>query len=169
MEDVGRVALQVMQDSPEIRAEKAFLAKYGMLRPEYASQQSKLSPIKWTSEAIHKADTASRILLNRWFDELVRQGTAVDTIENRYQFVSRLGEYNRKLMTKNQAALRDIGASPFIVAGKNFNRFSRRLRYRSNLGLRLPKGAEIAARAKIMSGTAHGRANSSRDQRDDHR
>ena len=109
MEDVGRVMLQVMKDSPEIRAEKAFLAKHNMLRPEYAAQQSKLSPIKWTSEAIHKADTASRILLNRWFDALVKEGTAVDTIENRYQFVSRLGEYNRKLMTKNQAALRDIG------------------------------------------------------------
>ena len=74
MEDVGRVMLQVMQDSPEIRAEKAFLAKHNMLRPEYAAQQSKLSPIKWTSEAIHKADTASRILLNRWFDELVKKG-----------------------------------------------------------------------------------------------
>jgi hypothetical protein len=64
-----------------------------------------------------------------------------------------LGEYNRKLMTKNQAALRDLGASPFIVAGKNFNRFSRGLLTGAPGFEATSKGAEIAARAKIMSGT----------------
>ena len=150
--EVSKVIKEVNEDSPKIRRELARLAKTGGIRPEYRGQMSRFSPIERSSSAIHKADTASRIILNRWFDRLVKEGIAKNTKENRYRFVSQMGEYNRLLMPKLEANLRDWGLSPFIVAGRNFNRFSRRL-ITGNPGFETTGArAGLNARFKMMSG-----------------
>jgi hypothetical protein len=123
--EINSVARAVSADTPGMRSEIAFLARNGMIRPEYPS--TGIQRITRMQDLIHTVDTASRVIMNRRFDQLVRRGLATDTLENRRNFIQQIGEYNRRLMSKKEVMLRDYGASPFIVAGRTFNRFARRL------------------------------------------
>jgi hypothetical protein len=133
-----------------MRSEIAFLARNGMIRPEYPS--TGIQRITRMQDLIHTVDTASRVIMNRRFDQLVRRGLATDTLENRRNFIQQIGEYNRRLMSKKEVMLRDYGASPFIVAGRTFNRFARRL-VTGNPGFEATNTrAAVAARAAQVSG-----------------
>lgn len=125
---VGRIASvvrEVAADTPAIRDEIAQMAKQGMIRPQYPS--TGVQKITKMQDAIHDVDTASRIVLNRFWDNLAERGWVTDTPAARRQFVQRIGEYNGRLMGHFSRTLRNYGASPFIVAGRTFNAFSKRL------------------------------------------
>lgn len=128
VDSIGRivgVTREVMADTPQIRAEQAEMAKLGLIRPEYPP--TGIQKITRGQQFIHKVDTASRIVMNRFFNNLVTAGRVTDTPENRAGFVQQIGEYNRRLMAPLMRAARDSGLSPFIVAGRNFNRQAVRL------------------------------------------
>ncbi len=74
------------------------------------------------SAAIRLVDKAGRLTMNQLFDQLVEAGFAKNTEQNRREFINQMGQYNSKLMTKTQQLLRESGLSPFIVAGKTFNK-----------------------------------------------
>jgi hypothetical protein len=111
---------EIMKDAPSMRAEKAFLAQNGMLRPEFPA--TGIQKVTHGQQFLYKIDTAVRISLNRLFDNLVEQGKALDTMENRRKMVNYAGQYNRRLMGPIMRKFADLGISPFIVAGRNFNR-----------------------------------------------
>lgn len=123
---MGLVARESMLDTTQIRAEKAFLAKNGMLRPSFPTT-GLMSKVQLFGKFLHESDTAGRIIMNRAFTELVKSGEAVDTMQNRRAFVNQIGEYNKRLMGNFERIARESGASPFIVAGRTFNRYSKRL------------------------------------------
>jgi hypothetical protein len=127
----------VMRDSPAIRERLARMASQGLLRPDYdhATLIKKLADKtgqKWlanlsTGKFLHQVDTAARVVLDRFYDNLVAQNRAPDTVKDRYRFVSQVGEYNRRLLGPMARTLRDAGFSPFVVAGRNFNAAGRRI------------------------------------------
>lgn len=142
--EIVNVSRDLSRDTPQGRAEVAFLAKNGMIRPEYP--KTGLQQITRMQDLIHTVDTASRVIMNRRFSELVRRGWVKESMADRRAFVQQIGEYNRRLMNRNEVWLRDRGFSPFIVAGRTFNRFARRLAT-ADPGFR-PGNARAAATAR---------------------
>jgi hypothetical protein len=122
---IGSVVRQVAKDTPAIRAEIADMARNGLIRQEYRGSQSRITG--FGSRLIHKVDTASRIVMNRFWSNLVERGYVKDTPSARRTFVNQIGEYNSRVMPALMKAFRETGVSPFIVAGRTFNRFSKRL------------------------------------------
>jgi hypothetical protein len=119
------VTREIAQDTPAMRAEIAQMSKFGLIRPEYPS--TGLQKITRGQQLIHSVDTAARVTMNRFFDNLAERGMVRDTPENRANFVQQIGEYNRRLMGPWMRGMRDYGLSPFVVAGRTFNRQGRRL------------------------------------------
>jgi hypothetical protein len=116
---IVRKMSDVVNQTPDVVARTAELAKIGAIRPAYQT--------KWPgAKAIHAIDTASRLVLDDFFTNLVKRGSAKDTPGNRRDFINQLGVYNRRVMGKVEQNLRDYGLSPFIVAGKTMNRVARR-------------------------------------------
>ena len=114
---IKKVWTQVQSDSPEIRAEMASLAKMGALRPQHG--QEGIIP---TGAWLWKIDTASRILMNRFYSQLVKEGKAVKDLTARRNFINQIGQYNDRFMQPWMRFMRRTGLSPFIVAGRTFNR-----------------------------------------------
>lgn len=126
------VTREVMSDSPKIREELAKIAQEGYIRPDYPAAGIQKVPyigrvFRGGQQLIHTVDSAARITLYRAFDNLVASGRVTDTPENRAQYIQAIGEYNRRLISPVMRAARDRGLSPFIVAGKSFNRLGIRM------------------------------------------
>jgi hypothetical protein len=119
------VTKEILADTPAIRSEMAQMAQQGLIRPEYPS--TGIQKLTHGQQLIHNVDTASRVIMNRFFDNLVERGSVANTPENRASFIQQIGEYNRRLMGPLMRAARDSGLSPFVVAGRNFNRQAVRL------------------------------------------
>jgi len=117
---IGQVAREVMSDSPAIREEIANLAKLGVIRPDYPA--TGLQKITRAQDFLHKLDQGTRIVMNRFFDNLVERGLVVDTPKNRRDYINQCGQYNGRLQGQLMNAFKQSGMSPFIVAGRNFNR-----------------------------------------------
>ncbi|MDR3570054.1 MAG: hypothetical protein P4L43_18680 [Syntrophobacteraceae bacterium] len=113
------VSREVQSDSPAIRDEIAQMARQGLIRPEYPPDW--LQKMTHGQQFIHAIDMGSRIVMNRFFDNLVERGLAQDTEANRRGYVNQVGMYNRRLMGPLMRLSRDLGLSPFVVAGRNFN------------------------------------------------
>jgi hypothetical protein len=95
-------------------------------------------------------DKAGRLALDKMFDNLVDRGWTEDKEENRREFVNKMGQYNSRLMSRWSQNLRDSGISPFIVAGKNFNRLAvQRLMLSQGIKAANP---EQLAKMKIVDG-----------------
>ena len=72
---VGRIAQvtrEVAADTPAIRDEISQMAKQGMIRPQYPA--TGIQKITKMQDAIHHVDTASRIIMNRFWDNLLNAG-----------------------------------------------------------------------------------------------
>jgi hypothetical protein len=150
VKEIANVAKEVASNSQKIRDEKAYLAKIGALRPSYPAEG--VQRFLGTHQLLHDVDTATRIILNRRYDELVKRYGAVDTESARRDFINQVGNYNRRLMGRWETLARDTGFSPFIVAGRAMNRYARKM-VTGDPGFQTDnvKGA-IAARAAQMSG-----------------
>ncbi len=115
---------EISSDTPAIRAELSFMAKNGMLRDKYPA--TGIQKITKMQDVIHHADTAARVIMNRFYDNMIDRGLVRDDIVQRRRFVQQVGEYNKRLMSPMMRLASQSGVSPFIVAGRNFNRFGRR-------------------------------------------
>lgn len=122
---IASVSREVLADTPEIRAEKATMAKQGLLRPEFPA--TGIQKITHAQQFLHHADTAARVIMNRFYDSLVDRGMAPDTDEGRRNYVNQIGQYNGRLMGQLMNKARESWLSPFVVAGRNFNRIGRRI------------------------------------------
>ena len=113
------VMREVMEDGPAIRDEIAQMAEQGNIRAEHPPDW--FQKITHGQQLIHAVDTGTRVLMNRFFDNLVERGLAIDNDANRRGYLNQVGMYNRRLMGPWMQALMDSGATPFVVAGRNFN------------------------------------------------
>lgn len=150
---VGRIAAvtkEVLADTPAIRDEISQMARQGMIRPAYPP--SGIQKITRGQQMIHSVDTASRIVMNRFWDNLAERGMVNDTMQARRAFVNQIGEYNRRLMGHFSRNMRDYGLSPFVVAGRTFNRFSKRLLLGDPGFKAATPQAALAARAYQLGG-----------------
>jgi hypothetical protein len=152
VKEIADVAKEVASKSQRTRDEKAYLAKIGALRPFYPAEG--LQRFLGTHQLLHDVDTATRIILNRRYDELIKRYGAVDTESARRDFINQVGNYNRRLMGYWETKARDTGFSPFIVAGRAMNRYARKM-ITGDPGFQTDnvKGA-IAARAAQISSLA---------------
>ena len=113
------VTREVIGDSPAIRSEVAELSKLGVLRQNFPA--TGVQKITHGQQFLHKVDTASRIVMNRFYSNLVERGLMPDTVQGRRDYINQIGQYNVRLMTPFMAAMRKYGLAPFIVAGRNYN------------------------------------------------
>jgi len=150
--EITKVGKEVAANTPKIREEKAYLASIGALRAP--SKEEGLLRFIGTHQLLHDVDTATRIILNRRYDTLIKRYGAIDTVESRRSFINQIGNYNRRVMGRWEALARDTGFSPFIVAGRAMNSYARKMIF-ADPGFRTDnmKGA-IAARAANISGLA---------------
>ncbi len=148
---VAKTISEVRSDSPAIREEIAGMAKQGLIRPEYPG--TGITAITGSQQAIHRVDTATRVVMNRFFDNLVDRGLAKDTPENRRAYVLQAGQYNRRLMGRWTALAKDTGMSPFIVAGRTFNRLGKRSLFGTPGYEAASTSAAVKARALQLTGT----------------
>jgi hypothetical protein len=128
-------------DSSDLRSELAGMAQEGLLRGKSDHQGVFTRLFKWAGEKtgaewmkalgngsiLHELDTVARLILKRRYDELVAQGRAPDTVEDRRDFVMRLGNYNQRTMSWLARNMKASGWAPFFTAGANFNRGAREL------------------------------------------
>ena len=79
----------------------------------------------WSSHALRVADTVTRLVLNREYDELVGEKKVVDSPAERRRYINgRAGQYNKRFMTWFQQGMQETGLGSFNVAGRNFNRLA---------------------------------------------
>lgn len=120
-----KVSREIAADTPEIREEVAEMAKKGLVRPSYPA--TGWQKIIKAQDILHATDTATRVIMNRFFSDQVSRGLVKDTPSNRYKFINQVGQYNHRLMGYFSRVARDSGLSPFLVAGRSFSRMGRRV------------------------------------------
>ena len=125
--EIRSVMKEIQADGPKIREQKAEIARLSGLRPHYEQTGMMKMLTKHQHDLLYETDVAARIIMNRRYSQLVERFGADASPEARIDFVNQIGEYNRRLMSRHEAALRDVGFSPFIVAGRAMNRMARRL------------------------------------------
>ena len=125
VKQVHDVMREITADTPAIRQELSGMARAGLLRQP--SQAGGISGLLKTHDFLQNTDTATRVIMNRFFTKAVETGIAKDTPDNRARFVAQVGEYNTRLMGDLTARAKQSGFSPFIVAGRAFNQAGRRL------------------------------------------
>lgn len=106
---------KIASDSPEIRAQIAKLSSIGGLRQELPDASTKFFTIS-------KLDKAARLVLGDLHQSLVDSNLITDSVKDRRDFSNQIGQYNARLMGHTDKFLKESGLSPFLVAGKNFNR-----------------------------------------------
>lgn len=124
---IGRVtasSIRVLRDTPEIQKQLGELATIGAGRAE--GPPSRLTPINAMHRMITLVDRAGRLVRDDMYKNLVRRGLVENTEANRREWVNQMGQYNGRLMGQFQRFFKEAGFSPFIVAGRNFNRMAMR-------------------------------------------
>ena len=152
---IGRTvasSIRVLRDAPEVQKQLADLATIGAGRAE--GPPSRLTPINAMHKMITLVDRAGRLVRDDMYKNLVRRRLVEDTEANRREWVNQMGQYNPRLMGQFQRFFKDAGFSPFIVAGRNFNRMAMR-RLTLSPGVKAASPAAAAQmRATEFLGTA---------------
>jgi len=79
----------------------------------------------WSSHVLKTVDTVTRLVLNREYEDLVKEGKVVDSPAERRRYINgRAGQYNKRMMTWFQQGMQETGLGAFNVAGRNFNRLA---------------------------------------------
>lgn len=135
---LGRVIMatrDVLLDHPEVQKELAQIAEVGAGRSPAIHKSligkglaavgaEKLDPSYWSAKFINLVDKGGRVTLNRMYDNLVDRGLADGSDLGRREFINKMGQYNRRLSGQVTNFAKDWGVSPFVTAGKNFNRLA---------------------------------------------
>lgn len=148
---IASVSREVFSDTPAIRAEISEMAKLGMIRPKYPS--TGLQRITKGQEFLLHVDTGARIVMNRFYTNLEQRGLVPKDLANRRAYVQQCGEYNARLSGTLSKMAKDSGMSPFLTAGRNFNKQGR-LALTGDTGIKASsKGAAAQMRFTNLLGT----------------
>ena len=123
---VGRTvagAIRVLRDSPDVQRDVAELARIGTMRPK--EKPSRLTVVNAMHKLVRLVDTSARLVRNDMYNNLVARGLKPSEAGRR-EWVNQMGQYNPRLMGEIQRWFKERGFSPFIVAGRNFNRMAMR-------------------------------------------
>lgn len=112
---VTLAARKVLQNDPEVLRTLSDLSQIGAVRPERAGGGI-------NTRIINLLDKAGRVVRNDLYNNLVKRGLVEASEQGRREFVNQMGQYNPRLMGQFEAFFKEAGLSPFIVAGRNFNR-----------------------------------------------
>lgn len=112
---VTLAARKVLQRDPDVLRQLSELSQIGAVRPERAGGGL-------NSRIINLLDKAGRFVRDDMYQNLVQRGLIKASEEGRREWVNQMGQYNPRLMGQFQAFFKEAGLSPFIVAGRNFNR-----------------------------------------------
>jgi hypothetical protein len=127
---VGRVvasSIKVLAKTPDVQRQIAELADIGAMRTKGVAKPGKLAAIaNFNHNVISLVDKAGRLVRDDLYKNLVDRGLVEDTPANRREWVNQIGQYNGRLMGQFQRFFKDAGFSPFVVAGRNFNRMAMR-------------------------------------------
>jgi hypothetical protein len=156
---LAKATHDLASNSPELQEELAKMAEAGVsFRGESLGG--------WSSKFLKDVDTVTRLVLNREYDNLIKEGTVKDVPAERRRYINgRAGQYNKRFMTWFQQGMQETGLGSFNVAGRNFNRLavgnltlSPGVKAASNvdaLRLRLSIAAGIATAALIIPATVN--------------
>lgn len=114
-----QAAKKVIAQDPATLEQLAELAKSGAVRPERAGGGI-------NSRVINLLDKAGRIVRDDMYKNLVQRGMITASEAGRREWVNQMGNYNPRLMGQIESFFKEAGLSPFIVAGRNFNRMALR-------------------------------------------
>lgn len=137
-------AVRVMVDDPALYADIQKLAEVGAWRAHQAAEPGIVArgitsglgklgvpqestaavlahPLINSKAAISVTDRAARLVAKDIYDEAVKRGLFDDSDRGLRNFVNQLGVYNPKMMGSVELAFKQLGLSPFVVAGKQFN------------------------------------------------
>lgn len=120
---IGLVTKDAINQSPEVQKQLAKIAEIGGGRGavDYHGVLNKVLP---TSKLVHLMDKSGRLALSKMYDNLVKREWVKESEEGRREFINKMGQYNDRLMSAWQQRLKESSMSPFVVAGKNFNRLA---------------------------------------------
>lgn len=135
MDALGRTAassIKVLRDTPEIQKQIAELAKIGAMRAQegrgvvpLGEKNAKLRLLN-PANLIQLLDRGGRLVRDNLYKNMVRRGLVQDSPANRRLWVNQMGQYNARLMGQLQRYFKEWGFSPFVVAGRNFNKMAMR-------------------------------------------
>ena len=115
---VIKTGTEIMLDTPEIRRALAQIATIGAGGPS-EHRGHKANPLAWLGMLRNVQDKIVRVQLNRGFDWLVKHMGVANTERNRREYINGwLGQYEARLQGRLTRALRETGASPYVVASK---------------------------------------------------
>lgn len=116
--EAARVTQDMIRKTPELQEELAKMAESGV-----TFRGNSLG--SFTSGTLKHIDTATRLILGREYQQLVKAGRVVDSPAEMRRYVNgRAGQYNKRLMTSFQQGMQETGLGAFNVAGRNFNRLA---------------------------------------------
>lgn len=120
---IGLATKDAINQSPEVQKQLAKIAEIGGERGavDYHGVLNKVLP---TSKLVHLMDRSGRLALSKMYDNLVKREWVKESEEGRREFINKMGQYNDRLMSAWQQRLKESSMSPFVVAGKNFNRLA---------------------------------------------
>lgn len=127
---IGRVvasSIKVLAKTPEVQRQIAELADIGAMRAKGVAKEGRLAGIiNFNHNVIALVDKAGRLVRDDMYKNLVRRKLVPDTPAERREWVNQMGQYNGRLMGQFQRFFKEAGFSPFVVAGRNFNRMAMR-------------------------------------------
>lgn len=113
-----KATVDLVRNTPGVQEELAKMAESGV-----TFRGASLGG--WSSKALKVSDTVTRLILNREYDELVKEGKVVNSDAERRRYINgRAGQYNKRFMTYFQQQMQETGLGSFNVAGRNFNRLA---------------------------------------------
>jgi hypothetical protein len=82
---IGKASFEIAKDSPEIRAELDWMSRRGLLREKnlYHEEGALNKPLRVTHDFLFRNDTAMRLVMNRFYNTLVENGMAPDSLMER--------------------------------------------------------------------------------------
>lgn len=109
----------VMKSLNDNRAQIAGLSEIGAMK-EY-HEPSRIFGLRQGSQLIQWMDKNVRLVLDDAYQSLAKEGLVENTETARREFVNQVGQYNMRAQPWLMGKARQIGISPFVTAGKNFN------------------------------------------------
>ena len=120
IQEIRSYVKKIQNPDAETLQKLAFISKNVGLRPKYEQENGlQLLPMH---KILHEWDTAVRLMMHDYFDNLVKRGHIEDSMDARISFINKIGEYNNRLQPRWVAQLRGNGTSPFLIGGTTMTR-----------------------------------------------
>lgn len=116
---------KTFETNPEVQRKLAAMATEAGIVREGETEVSAWKKLIPGKNMISWVDQAGRLTLDQLYQDAVKRGESPNNpVWRRAAVQGALGEYNKRLMPKVQQIMKESGLSPFLTAGKTFNRLS---------------------------------------------